>query len=565
MRIIFLGDDEENPELTQKSAAPSNTTIYETEVDRNIIDGFNFQLKSGKTQNKILPGKGWSDVAYKIIFDTTKVKCPFSLSFKNKKTIAAGHCPDDKCNSTVEMDLVAWCDKKVKLEIRLNDYNENQIHTRTNRRIRYKLREDYAEQLTHTNPFKLHNQLGTENWRDGNTFYPPHLPKLATLQAISSENQLSQSEVVKQIFEFNARENIMKSFQLCPEVVLSFWHNLQQNYYKNFSANNYTIIAIDDTGNLVYNLHGNANSTNEINLFQLQLQSVDSKPTIPMGQLLSSRKNSATIIEFLTIWLNDFKNPPNECVMDGAGALHIAVCRVFNKMELSEYYQICWRFINGLDKKFNLKTLIRMDGFHFIAMVKRFFGKNKLDGSAKTLLLRAILLCVPQVDFTTIFQVFACVILIASATKETKESLASKSILTKFVQSEKVEASIPVNIEICAEQQWAAILITKINDMKFKKSAIDNTSYFPELVEYLKYLGPLVCMWSNIVPHKVGSKQKVASSNIIEAGFSTIKNNMLEQEPTTVDKFLELNLQMIINKLNGLKGIKQQTVIKTIK
>lgn len=512
------------------------------------------------------PGKGWADVAFQIIFDATKVRCPFSLSFKNKKTIAVGRCPDEGCEAKVEMDFIGWNDENAKLEVRLIDCELNREHTKTQRRIRGKLREKYGQEMTstRTNPFKLSNKLGSENWRNGNSFYPPHLPKLKTLQAISSENQPKQSEVVKLIFEFNERENVLQSFQLCPEVVISFWHKLQQNYYVNFSAHNYTILAIDDTGNLVFNLHGDANATNELNLFQIQLKSVDGKPSIPMGQLLSSRKNASTVIEFLSSWLKEFKKPPNECVMDGAGALHIAVCKVFNKMELSEYFDICWQFIKGSATRWTLKTLLRLDAFHFVAMVKRYINKIKLEGTAKTLFLRSILLCVPQEDFATIFRVFACIIIVASSKKESKETLAAKSILTKFVQTEKIEEKFPMTLEVEAECQWATNLIKRISEAKIKKSAIENSSFFPELVNYLKYLGPLVCMWSNVIPHKVGAKYKVASSNIIEAGFSTIKNNVLDKEPKKVNKFLELHLQMVVNKFNGLKGIKQQKNIKTI-
>lgn len=258
---------------------------------------FDFALRAGKSQNNVTLERGWSDVAYKVIYEASKIKCPLSLKFKSKKIIAEGFCPDKNCEPLARLELLTWKHDLIKLKVEIENYSEHFEHAKKKRRIRNKLREKYRKTLTTTNPYNLTNKLAADNWREGKTFYPAHMPDLSVVQKISSENRKPPGQVTKNIFEFDLREEILKHFQVEKEVSITFWHKLQTNFYVNFAKKNYVIVSIDDTGNIINNLHGDSKCCDELNLFQIQLQNIDHK-SYPVGQMLSSRKNADTIVFF---------------------------------------------------------------------------------------------------------------------------------------------------------------------------------------------------------------------------------------------------------------------------
>lgn len=186
-------------------------------------------------------------------------------------------------------------------------------------------------------------------------------------------------------------------------------------------------------------------------------------------------------------------------------------------------------------------------------MLKRFFRKHKIDGTAKALFLRAIALCVTRIEFEDIHKIFTCIILISSNRKDTKQTISAKNFLYMFVSKELV-GKMHVDIPVYFEKAWTTKIIDGLKSIKMKETAIDNIHYFPDLVTYIKYIGRLVYLWSNIIPFKAGSKKLIASSNIVESSFSVLKNNVSSKKIHTCDAFLEFLKNTIIGEMSHLKG-----------
>jgi hypothetical protein len=499
------------------------------------------------------PGLGWTDVAFKIIWDATKINCPLVLRYKNHTTLAEGKCPDKNCSTSVLLILVHSSDAEVRLRIEVFDYNAKLVHVKAQRRTRYALRESYRKQLKIEKPYNLLNKIRASNYRDGNPPNPPHIPNLKVLQKISGENKKSPGDVVKNLFELNLKEKVFRALNLEDEVTIIYWHKLQQNFYLNYAKSEYTILSLDDTGNIVNNLHGDSRKCDELNLFQLQLE-IKSQKSQRMGQMLSSRKDKFTILNFLNKWLDDFVYSPKECVMDGAGALHWAVCKTFNECELSEYLKYCYRLVNGEETEWKFNTLLRLDTFHFVQMLRRFSRKHKIDKSIKSLFLRSLVLSVTLTNFTELHIIFTCVILIANQKKESKETLLAKNLLQKFITTNEV-GSAPVNVSVNIKHDWVSSIVEEIRTINCKEMVIKNTHYFPELVSYLCYVGRLAYMWSNVIPAMVGSEKLLASSNIVESSFSVLKRTVLKGSVATCDDYIESSIDEIIGQFSKLPSI----------
>jgi hypothetical protein len=517
------------------------------------MNQFNFGMKAGKLQNKLGPGSGWTDTAFNIIWNATKIKCPLVLKYKNQTIIAEGKCPDKNCAARVLLKLLDWNDSEATLKIEVSGYDSTFEHMKPKRRVRNALREAYRETLLTEKPYNLYNKLNTDNYRAGNPSNPPHLPNLKVLQKISEENKKSPGDVVKNLFEINVKEKVFKAFNLVEEqVTIMYWHKLQRNFYINHARFEYTILSLDDTGNIINNLHGDSRKCDELNLFQLQLQMHDEKSK-RIGQMLSSRKDKQTVHDFLTKWLNDFEYLPNECIMDGAGALHWAACKVFNECEIKDYMIFCYRFMEGEQNVWKFNTLLRLDMFHFVQMLRRFCRKHKIDKSVKALFLRALVLCAVLTNFKDIHHIFVCVVLIASQRKETKETIVAKNILQNFITRNEI-GKLNVQVPVNCQENWVTVIVENLKSLNFKEMAFKNSHYFPELVQYLSYIGRLVHMWSNVVASKAGSQKLLASSNIVESSFSVLKRTVLKGKVTTCDEYIESSLNEIVGQFSTLKS-----------
>jgi hypothetical protein len=288
------------------------------------------------------------------------------------------------------------------------------------------LRNEYQKRLKTLKPIQVHH-------KDKITFYnkkvrelPAHVPSIPVLQKIRQEGNDSYEIVAAKTLKLCFKTKFIKKMDLYPYVNIIFWHRLQYTFYNYFARKNYTVLAIDDTGDVVQNIHPDKNFKHETNLFQIQLQTT-SGTSLPIGQMLSQKKDTETVYNFLMQWKKDFIKAPNEMVMDGTVALHNACCKCFNSIELIDYKKHCWKFITDPTSEFPFPTLIRMDRKHFVKSITRWFAKYMKDSEVSKICSRAICLCIDITTIGKIGLIFGEILLLSKLKTETKLTLKLKN------------------------------------------------------------------------------------------------------------------------------------------
>jgi hypothetical protein len=171
-------------------------------------------------------------------------------------------------------------------------------------------------------------------------------------------------------------------------------------------------------------------------------------------------------------------------------------------------------------------------------MIDRYCQKNKIPKSSAQLYKKAIKYCVAVTDVELMIKIFTCLIVISNTPKVTKETIKCEQYLQLLFENKKGE--IPVDFHIDISKVWVEDIIKNVSKVQMKLSKVPNHHYFPRMVKYLKYLGRLVCLWSQMLPSKVGSKKLSASSNIVESFFSFLKNTAMNGVIHRCDDFIKM-------------------------
>ena len=76
-----------------------------------------------------------------------------------------------------------------------------------------------------------------------------------------------------------------------------------------------------------------------------------------MGQILSSKQDTITILDFLNCWLEETGVIPPEIVSDYSKALLAAESRTINEISIKEYNRVCFL---ALKNKYFEKSLLHI-------------------------------------------------------------------------------------------------------------------------------------------------------------------------------------------------------------
>lgn len=319
--------------------------------------------------------------------------------------------------------------------------------------------------------------------------------------------------------------------QTFPDFQLVFIDPSQVNIYKNLARNAKVTISIDDSGDLCKNIE-NPSRSDELNLFQMMLR--NSPKSVPIGQLLSSKKDAESVKILLNDWMERVKKAPDTAVMDGAGALHKACSEVFNKMELKSYLNMCWGVLRGL--KFKAKTVIRIDRVHYSRMIRRHLYETlRLPKEIAELFFRSLCLAVDKTDVIEIFNIYINVIYLASKQFECQYTLYCRIYLESLIKGE--ERPSKLNFDIGLSNEFICEIIEAVEDHHSESLNINNTYYSPAVVKYCKYLGRLLPLWSPLISIVCDLRAEENSMDV-ESFFNTLKNIILEKVILRADQFL---------------------------
>lgn len=569
-------DSDSNEDFQINYNEAVNVKKFPAKIDSKTFSELGFYFKNQKMQRRFRPSIGWADIMYDVIYETTLLNCPLSIRYKSKKFIVHGKCPDQICSCEVFVEVITESSEKVVNEeimvtIILINYNESLEHTKKKRRVRFKVREQFKALLKTNSVHNAKNNLNLKYAALGAKKKPPHYPNDHVLHKISSSNNTNKKEVVANLYNICHKYVFIKHLQLYPEINIVFFSNVQVYFYQNYRKNNLIQLSLDDTGDVSCNLRND--KSDDLNLFQLVIRRERLK-SLPIGQMISSKKDAPSINLFLRVWLNEFQFEPNIVVMDGAGALHLAVCQVFNKIELSEYLDHCWAVVRK-EIKFKLSTVLRLDRVHYAKIIldhikigSKSKGKTEADDRiintakknpehqqhkrAKLNLdvedqakkvdpfdtyARSLILCIDLGSFEEIKNVFGAVIFLASQEKEAKETLKCRQFLELFIEGKSMES--PIEFISTPDSSWVQQLIKQSENFQYHSYNLKNSSYYPELPKYMKYLGRLIMLWSPLISNLVHNVREVNSTNV-ESFFSLLKNNVLQEKIHTLDEFLEI-------------------------
>lgn len=377
---------------------------------------------------------------------------------------------------------------------------------------------------------------------DGVNFIPAHMPTLSVLHKVNSESNSTIPQVIGHLYNFAQKKleegkPFIRSLKLMPDLFVSFYTDEQIQFYNHFATQFYTVVSFDDTGNIIKSLQkGKRKQKSHINLFQLVLRTIKD-PSVPIGQLLSSKKDLQACEEFLLEWSRVLTRSPDLFIMDGAAALHLAACRVFNKMSIKEYYFNCWKFLNGLPGK-PINTLLRMDRTHFVAMVIRWLKKNRASKEAKEIFGRAICRCVDEADINRIFDVFVNILLCTMSPVESWITRDSKEHLGRYILDSTIKTPLSIQARPTNEE-WFNDVLTQVLIMEFPKGLTKNNCKINRLPKYLLYLSRRVFLWSDVFSNKMDCPVKEPNSCNIESFFNILKHKILESEIHEIDEFVK--------------------------
>lgn len=536
----------------------STVERFATEISSEEFLSFGMALRCYKNQNRWRPAKGWTTKLFDMIADDIHLSCPITFRYGNRDIFATGQCSDSTCPTKIKVLLKETDDKKVKLEVRLYDYNKDHPHQKSKRQTRKREREEIRRNLETENPFNLYNRMRAEAKSKGWSKEPPNLPILPTIQKINRELNPSASQIISNLYEHSQKFPFIREIHLIDELRVVFFSNSQYNLFNNYSRDNETIMSVDDTGNLVYNLNGRG--CGNFNLFVTTLRTKDK--SYPMIQMLSSRKNAESVGIMFGHWLRYAKKPPNTLCGDGAGALHLAGCRSFNKVTLLVYMSTCWRILQE-GGKFPFPTVIRMDRVHFIKMVVRFFKKNlpknhkigdkedkeeeensdfeenfreAISGSTIVEFYGRVMgLLVDLTDFAMIVDIMGSMLFISICENESALTIKVRQFLERFIKGEKVEC--PVKFSHKPQKEWFKVLQHDLKKVEFIQLGMKNPYFFPKMLKYVSYVADRLLLWSPLVSKLAGTKTNVNSMDV-ESFFNVLKNKIMKKVVKHLDDFI---------------------------
>lgn len=170
--------------------------------------------------------------------------------------------------------------------------------------------------------------------------------------------------------------------------IVHYWTPCQLVVYKSMSKT-YVRLCIDATGSIVKKIKRTKEGVLSSHIFLYEAVVSNGTYQTSVTQMISEKQDTFTIFCWLTLWMKDGVNSPQETVCDFSMALLGAITRAFcGGMTVRTYIESCLEILTK-KKSINhqLSCFVRIDVAHFIKLVCRW----KCWKGTKTYLLKELL------------------------------------------------------------------------------------------------------------------------------------------------------------------------------
>lgn len=175
---------------------------------------------------------------------------------------------------------------------------------------------------------------------------PSSIPNLSAIQRFKSNLTLEKRQTEWQKLEEMVQQKEFLRFLGRGKIFAWAFTDSQINFYKNFVKNNHTKISIDSTGTFIKNPEkGTINQ--DIEMFTMHLERGAVECSVPVGSLFTTMKKYYDIEYFFKKWLDNFKYPPNEIVIDQSNCLLLACVTAFCGVNVEDYVRQAFSVISG--------------------------------------------------------------------------------------------------------------------------------------------------------------------------------------------------------------------------
>lgn len=413
------------------------------------------------------------------------------------------------------------------------------------------MRTALGDEMKKRAPYNVYLNMKSNVAEAGIDLDPAHLPKLDTLRKIRSEGRRKPADVIGELFNFAQSSEFIQSLQIHPEVFISFWSREQINFYNAFSKDNFVVMSLDDTSDVVQNITpGSSNKKKMIKMFSCVIKIKGSTldapvnglkmSSVPVNQLLSTKADIPAVKNWLADWKPNVTRPPDLLVMDGAAVLHYSACLVFNDCELKEYYENAWRSLRG-EKSRVIRTLLRIDRSHFVQTIVRWLKTNKASVELKELVARALCRLIDEKEFEIVVHVFVHLLFITLDSTATDRVNMAKEGLLNFITGVRPEGLQKIDHDDLSlmNQNWFSNIVVKARQEHCSKGTGKNFLRIPKLIDYLIYLSRRIFLWTDVYTSHVGCKEQSPNSNNIESFFNKYKNTILQGDMPDLDVFMK--------------------------
>lgn len=349
-----------------------------------------------------------------------------------------------------------------------------------------------------------------------------------------------------------------------------------------------TQLCCDATGGLVKKIERPADSSGPIFLYSLVIYDTFQ---ISVGSMLSENHTSNAIMMWLSEWLRNGGDTPDEFVCDMSLAILNAAVRTFAQLSsVKEYNDTCFELCKRNVAATRISCYIRIDIAHLMKSISCWKSFQNASAKVKEFYMRSVGLIIKS---RTLKEVEKCIVAIfivsLSATegftdggrptpceKEKvflKNRIGSDDFLESFETSNEND-EVQIENEEDDNDFGGSPIKVWIDDMKIKAQNIvkdndignrDNLMCNKSILDELGRLCLKIPMWGGFCSTIFSSPHVTASSAYVESYFSDLKRSLRDQVPCSVDQFVKIHIDFTngASKIASSKYAEQDNIVRS--